>query len=121
MPHNQRAARDKADPERAAVRALWKDHGRDLAKWPPDALATLRKWEAVQLARKAETARATAIAVDDEAAAAARVAEEAAAAADAARQVDDPPPPAEPPVPLVPAEAPPADGPAPRRRGGTRG
>lgn len=108
---NHRAARDAADPERAAVRALRKTHGRDPAAWPPDALATLRAWEAGQLRRKAETARATAIAVDEQAAAAAHVATEAAAAAEAAR-VADPPPSAEPADALVPTEAPPASGPA---------
>lgn len=105
---DHRARKDKRDPERAAVKALQREHGRDTSTWPPEALATLRTWEAKELTRKAKHAALVADATHALAEEAAQIAATANAAAEAARAAV-PPPPAEQPVPLVP-EAPPADG-----------
>lgn len=56
-PEPQRLARDAADPERATLAELRRQHGRDLAAWPPEDRERYERWEATQLAAKAERAR----------------------------------------------------------------
>lgn len=52
--HPTIAARDRADPERAALTELRRTHGRDLAMWPEADRARWETWVAACLARKAE-------------------------------------------------------------------
>lgn len=56
-PEPQLAAHRAADPERASLAELRRKHGRDLADWPPEDRERLERWEATQLAAKAERAR----------------------------------------------------------------
>lgn len=56
-PEPQRLARDAADPERATLTELRRQYGRDLAAWPAEDRERYERWEATQLAAKAERAK----------------------------------------------------------------
>jgi hypothetical protein len=43
-PEPQRLARDATDPERATLTELRRQHGRDLAAWPPEDRERYERW-----------------------------------------------------------------------------